>query len=67
LASLHLAAAAPNFYTYEYMGTRYIQNPLRDIFTAPFPAPRHGVIPMPRGPGLGLEIDREMVRRYALA
>jgi L-alanine-DL-glutamate epimerase-like enolase superfamily enzyme len=67
LASLHLAAAAPNFYAYEYMGTRYIDNPLRDIFTTPFPAPREGVIPLPQGPGLGLEIDRETIRRYALA
>jgi len=25
------------------------------------------VIPMPQGPGLGLEIDRETIRRYALA
>jgi L-alanine-DL-glutamate epimerase-like enolase superfamily enzyme len=65
LASLHLAAAAPNFYTYEYMGTSYIQNPLRDIFTAPFPAPKEGLIALPQGPGLGLEIDPAMVRRYA--
>src|SRR5207302_730470 len=65
LASLHLAAAAPNFYTYEYMGTSYIQNPLRDIFTAPFPAPKEGLIALPQGPGLGLEIDPGMVRRYA--
>ena len=66
LASLHLAAAAPNFYTYEYMGTSYIHNPLRDIFTAPFPAPKEGLIALPQGPGLGLEIDPGMVRRYAV-
>ena len=66
LASLHLAAAAPNFYTYEYMGTSYIQNPLRDIFTAPFPAPKEGLIALPQGPGLGLEIDPALVRRYAV-
>jgi len=65
LASLHLAAAAPNFYTYEYMGTAYIQNPLRDIFTVPFPAPREGMLTLPQGPGLGLEVDPEAVRRYA--
>lgn len=66
LASLHLAAAAPNFYTYEYMGTAYIQNPLRDIFTAPFPSPTEGQIPLPQGAGLGLDLDPEAVRRYAL-
>jgi L-alanine-DL-glutamate epimerase-like enolase superfamily enzyme len=66
LASLHLAAAAPNFYVYEYMGTAYIQNPLRDIFTTPFPAPREGFIALPPGPGLGLAVDPEAVRRYAV-
>ena len=49
------------------MGTRYIQNPLRDIFTAPFPTPVNGLIPLPQGPGLGLEVDRELVGRYTAA
>ncbi|HKV44280.1 MAG TPA: mandelate racemase/muconate lactonizing enzyme family protein [bacterium] len=66
LASLHLAAAAPNFYTYEYMGTTYIQNPLRDIFTVPFPAPQDGLIALPQAPGLGLDVDREAIRRHAV-
>jgi L-alanine-DL-glutamate epimerase-like enolase superfamily enzyme len=66
LASLHLAAAAPNFYVYEYMGSAYIQNPLREIFTGPFPSPREGQIALPQGPGLGLEVDPEALRRYAL-
>jgi len=66
LASLHLAAAAPNFSTYEYMGTQYIQNPLREIFTAPFPVPEAGLIAPPSGPGLGLDLDPEAVERYRL-
>ncbi len=66
LASLHLAGAAPNFYTYEYMGTVYVQNPLRDIFTTPFPSPREGYIALPDGPGLGLEVDSEAVRRFTV-
>jgi L-alanine-DL-glutamate epimerase-like enolase superfamily enzyme len=66
LASLHLAAAAPNFYTYEYMGAPSIQNPLRDIFTTPFPSPRKGQIELPQGPGLGLEVDPDAIGRYAL-
>jgi len=65
LASLHLAAATPNFYTYEYMGAPSIQNPLRDIFTVPFPAPREGMIALPQGPGLGLDLDPQVLRRYA--
>lgn len=64
LASLHLAAAAPNFYTYEYMGTQYIQNPLRDIFTEPFPAPERGMIALPQGPGLGMDLDPDALHRY---
>jgi L-alanine-DL-glutamate epimerase-like enolase superfamily enzyme len=66
LASLHLAAAAPNFSVYEYMGTQYVQNPLRDIFTAPFPAPEGGLIRMPEGPGLGLEVDPKTINRYEM-
>jgi L-alanine-DL-glutamate epimerase-like enolase superfamily enzyme len=64
LASLHLAAAAPNFYTYEYMGTKYIQNPLRDIFTEPFPSPDHGMIALPGGPGLGMDLDPDALGKY---
>jgi D-galactarolactone cycloisomerase len=64
LASLHLAAAAANFSTYEYMGTRYVQNPLREIFTEPFPAPASGMIAVPKGPGLGLDVDPDALRRY---
>lgn len=61
LAALHLAAAVPNLFVYEYM---FIQNPLRDIFTTPFPEPRDGVITLPERPGLGLELDWETVRGY---
>ena len=47
------------------MGTRYIDNPLREIFTTPFPVPVDGQIALPDGPGLGLEIDPEAIRRFA--
>ncbi len=67
LASLHLAAAAPNFFTYEYMGTQYVQNPLRDIFTAPFPSPEGALIRLPQGPGLGMDLDPDAVARYRTA
>lgn len=61
LASLHLAAAVPNFMTYEYF---YAPNALRDIFTEPFPEPRAGSVPLPAGVGLGLDLDWDLVRRY---
>jgi len=66
LASLHLAAAVPNFSIYEYMGTAYIQNPLREIFTTPFPVPREGLISLPQGPGLGMTLDPDALRKYAV-
>ena len=61
LASLHLAAAVPNFMTYEYF---YAPNALRDIFTRPFPEPSGGAISLPIAPGLGLELDWDRVRRH---
>lgn len=61
LASLHVAAAVPNLLTYEYF---YAPNPLRDIFTQPFPQPVAGWIALPPGPGLGLELDERAVRRF---
>lgn len=63
LASLHLAAAVPNFMTYEYF---YAPNALRDIFTAPFPEPSAGVVALPGAPGLGLDLDWDLVRRYGV-
>jgi len=61
LASLHLAAAVPNFMTYEYF---YAPNALRDIFAEPFPEPKGDMVPVPTRPGLGLDLDWDLVRRY---
>ncbi|MFQ5794257.1 MAG: mandelate racemase/muconate lactonizing enzyme family protein [Candidatus Bipolaricaulia bacterium] len=63
LAALQFAAATPNFLTYEYM---YIHNPLREIFTEPFPKAEDGYIEVPQRPGLGLELDGDALDRYAL-
>ncbi|MBI3997858.1 MAG: mandelate racemase/muconate lactonizing enzyme family protein [Armatimonadetes bacterium] len=61
LASLHLAAAAPNFMTYEYF---YAPNALRDIFVQPFPEPDRGMLAVPEGPGLGFDLNWELIRQY---
>ncbi|HEV8354491.1 MAG TPA: mandelate racemase/muconate lactonizing enzyme family protein [bacterium] len=61
LASLHVAASVPNLMTYEYF---YAPNPLRDIFVQPFPQPTDGVIEVPQGPGLGLELDERIVKKF---
>ncbi|GIH17803.1 mandelate racemase/muconate lactonizing enzyme family protein [Rugosimonospora africana] len=63
LAALHVAAAAPNLLSLEYM---YIDNPLREIFVGGYPMARDGRVTVPDGPGLGLDIDRDKVAAYAV-
>jgi L-alanine-DL-glutamate epimerase-like enolase superfamily enzyme len=64
-ASVHLAAAAPNFLTYE---CSVPANPLRDhlVFEPVGHARdvRDGRVPVPDRPGLGVEIDPAVVERY---
>lgn len=62
LAAIHVAAAAPALRAVEYM---FIDNPAREIFAAGFPTPADGELPVPDGPGFGLELDEEKVERYA--
>lgn len=67
-ATLHLAAAAPNFQTYECI---YTANPLREqLTTSPVGSPDllvDGMIPVPEGPGLGIELDPDALRRFQAA
>jgi L-alanine-DL-glutamate epimerase-like enolase superfamily enzyme len=67
-ATLHLAAAAANFQTYECI---YTANPLREqLTTAPVGSPDlllDGTIPVPDGPGLGIELDPDAIRRFQIA
>ncbi|MDR7543309.1 MAG: mandelate racemase/muconate lactonizing enzyme family protein [Armatimonadota bacterium] len=67
-ATLHLAAAAPNFWTYECI---YTPNPLREhLAREPVGGPRQmvdGQIPVPSGVGLGIELDPEVIRRFRVA
>lgn len=61
-ASMHCAAAIPNFAIMEYwIGT----NPLREI-VSDCAKPIDGSIPAPLGPGLGIAVDEEAVRRMAV-
>ena len=64
-ASLQLAAAMPAFVTFECM---CIDNPLRDELTlTPIGAPSqlvNGQMPVPKLPGLGVEINWDAVERY---
>ncbi len=64
-ATLHLAAVATNFLTYECIHT---VNPLRErLAVRPVGGPEHlvdGQIPIPDGPGLGLDLDPDALRLY---
>jgi len=67
-ASLQLAAAAESFRTFECM---VYENPLRDAFTHPLVGEGSqlvdGKLAIPQGPGLGVEIDREALKRFRIA
>ena len=53
-ASIQLSAALPNFSIYEHM---YLPHGLQEVFAEPRPTPVKGVISVPTGPGLGVEVD----------
>lgn len=64
LASLHVAASVPNLMTYEYF---FAPNPLRDLFTEPFPEPDGGFMSVPQRPGLGLELDPRILKKFEVS
>lgn len=60
-ADLHLAAAIPVARYVEYLTpAAYIEQ----IITEPFQLDGEGFLPIPTGPGLGIELDREALRRF---
>jgi len=67
-ASLHLAAAMPNFLTFECM---IFPNPLRDrLLKQPIGAMdmlEEGGLPLPAGPGLGIDLDMTEVERWTIS
>ncbi|MBX3142281.1 MAG: mandelate racemase/muconate lactonizing enzyme family protein [Trueperaceae bacterium] len=64
VASAHCAAAAPNLHQMEYW---FGQNPLGDaILKEPALGLVDGYLPVPQGPGLGIEIDEDVVRSLAV-
>jgi L-alanine-DL-glutamate epimerase-like enolase superfamily enzyme len=61
-ADLHLAAAMPVARYVEYLTPApYIE----EIVTQPFQLDAEGYLTIPTGPGLGIELDREALRRFA--
>lgn len=59
LATAHLVAATPRAMWLEYFYTR----PEASVFKG-FPEVTNGAFPLPDGPGIGLEIDPEVINRY---
>ena len=65
VANLHFIASLPNSYLLEFD-----QNPnaLRtELLEEPITPDKRGVVTVPNGPGLGVRLDREILRRYAVA
>jgi L-alanine-DL-glutamate epimerase-like enolase superfamily enzyme len=61
-AAIHYAASLSNLFLYEHM---YTENPLReDILTEPVLDCQRGFVRVPSGPGLGIEIDENKIKRY---
>ncbi|MER6563889.1 S8 family serine peptidase [Streptomyces sp. NPDC001027] len=63
LAALHVAAAAPSLLALEYM---FIDNPCREIFVGGYPQAEKGLLRVPDGPGLGLQLDMDKIERYTV-
>ncbi len=65
-AGVHFAAAIPNFTIFEYDSTPV--QPLRDeLLPEPILSPayvRDGRLPVPTGPGLGVEVDEAVFEEY---
>jgi L-alanine-DL-glutamate epimerase-like enolase superfamily enzyme len=64
-ANLHFIASIPNSYLLEFD-----QNPnaLRtELLDHPIQPDEHGIVAVPEGPGLGVRLDEETLRRYASA
>ena len=61
-ASLQLAAALPNYWIFEFTQT---YNPLlSELVTTKLEVGKDGCIPIPQGPGLGVEIDPDAERKF---
>lgn len=67
-AELHLSAALPNFLTYEHMRrdwSRDHENPFRsDLVFGAIERFRDGYLDLPRGPGLGVEVDEALIEKF---
>ena len=64
-AAVHLAAVTPNCEFVEYLPAELSESDLRRDLVRHDPEMVDGVIPLPTAPGLGVELDRDALKRYA--
>ena len=65
-AAIHTAASTPNSFSVDVpWGDEQDRAMRRELAGVDFGAPEEGFLPLPTGPGLGVEIDEEALRRYA--
>ena len=65
-AARHFQAATPNAPWVEMLHPALYESPLRAELTRPEPVIVDGWIPLPREPGLGIELVPEALERYAV-
>jgi len=63
-ASAHLCAVAPNAPFFEFLPVALSESRLRRDIVADEIAMVDGYVPLPKKPGLGVEVDEEALRRY---
>jgi L-alanine-DL-glutamate epimerase-like enolase superfamily enzyme len=64
-AAAHLAAVAPTCDFIEFLPAELSESPLRKDLTTDELEMVEGAIPLPTKPGLGVELDRDALERYA--
>jgi L-rhamnonate dehydratase len=63
-ANMHIHAATTNVPLFELVSPALWTSPLRRELTVPEPELRDGVLALPSGPGLGIELDEDAVAHY---
>jgi L-rhamnonate dehydratase len=64
VASLHLAAASPTYFYVEYTIS---ESTLAQELIYPRLQPKNGLLRVPEGPGLGIELNEELVEKLRIA
>jgi L-alanine-DL-glutamate epimerase-like enolase superfamily enzyme len=62
-AGMHFQAACPAVPHFEYVSPKVFRSPLRRDLTSPEPVLKDGRAPLPQAPGLGIELNEELVRK----